>query len=761
MARNKTRNRGVSSAFLKRILGELGHGFSYWCVRFLLFSLVMASAYLAWSDLTLRSRFEGKSWAVPARIYATPMALYSGLTISADELEYLLKAASYQAVPQLRRAGDYRRRGNYFDVYTRAFSYWDGPQAAQRIFLHFSDGRLQSLSGIAGPIALLRLDPPLVGKIFPAHHEDRVPLSLEQFPGFLKAGVIAVEDRRFDSHIGLDPRGIARAAFVNLRAGGVVQGGSTLTQQLAKNLFLEQRRSWLRKFHEAVLALIMEARYSKAAILEAYLNEIYLGQDGGRAIHGFGLAAEFYFGRALGELDLPETALLIALVKGASYYNPRRHPARAKARRNQVLATLAEQNIISTKAARRAQRAPLAVVAKMRQARSPYPAFVQLLRRQLRRDYPEERLRSAGLRIFSTLEPLSQYYVEQGLARRLKQLESRERGITKNLEGAVIVSNPHSGEVIAIAGGRKPGWPGFNRALDARRPVGSLLKPVLYLTALEQRGDYHLASRIKDAPISIAGEQGKLWKPRNADRLSHGAVSLFEALVHSYNLATVRLGMAVGLAPMLERLKRLGLERQLQPFPSLFLGAAALSPYEVSKIYQPLANSGFRVPMRTIRAVTDAQGQPLQRYALSMGQGASAESTFLLRFALEGVMREGTARATYPRLSPLSVAGKTGTTDNLRDSWFAGFSGNRLMVVWVGRDDNRPAGLSGARGALAVWADLMPALRPKGGGAPAPEGIRWHWVDKSKGYRTDPDCPGSMRMPFSTAAMPEYQSCAE
>ncbi len=760
MARKKARVRGFPSAILKNGLAKLGRSFSKLSFHLLVFALVASVAYLAWSDLTLRSRFEGKSWAAPARIYAAPVALYSGLGMSADELEYLLKAAAYQNAPGLRREGDYLRRGNRFEIYLRAFAYWDGAQPGQRVSLHFSNDRLQGLTGTAGAIALLRLDPPLVGKIFPAHQEDRVPLSLRQFPDILKIGIVAVEDRRFESHYGVDPRGIARAALVNLKAGGVIQGGSTLTQQLAKNLFLEQRRSWGRKFHEAVLALIMEARYSKEAILEAYLNEIYLGQDGARAIHGFGLAAEFYFGRTLEELDLPEMALLIALVKGASYYNPRRHPDRARARRNQILTTLAERHLISDEVARRAQRAPLGVVAKMRQAKTPYPAYVQLLRRQLRRDYPEERLRTAGLRIFSTLEPLSQYYVEQGLARRLGQLESGGHGVRKNLEGAVVVSNPHSGEVIAMAGGRKPGWPGFNRALDARRPVGSLLKPVLYLAALERATGYHLASPLKDAPIAIAGEQGKLWRPRNADGLSHGTVSLFEALVHSYNLATVRLGMAIGVESMLRRLKRLGLQRPLQPYPSLFLGAAALSPYEVSRIYQPLANSGFRVPLRTIRAVTDAHGQPLQRYALSVSQAASAESTFLLRFALQGVMREGTARATRTHLLPLSVAGKTGTTDDLRDSWFAGFSGNRLMVVWIGRDDNRPAGLSGARGALAVWADLMPALRPRPSNAPPPEGVAWHWVDRMGGYRTDPDCPGAVRMPFVAAAMPEYQPCA-
>ncbi len=759
MAKTKTHRRGFFAEFKKKGLATLGRSVPYIFSRFLIIALVAGTAYLTWSDLTLRSRFESKIWAVPARIYATPTTLYAGLTMSADELEYLLKAAAYQDVHRLRRSGDYLRRGNRFEIYTRAFAYWDDSELARRISLYFSDGRLQNLTDKTGPVALLRLDPPLVGKIFPAHHEDRVPLTLEQFPELLKAGVIAVEDRRFDSHYGLDPRGIARAALVNVKAGEVIQGGSTLTQQLAKNLFLEQYRSWGRKFHEAVLALIIEARYSKAVILEAYLNEIYLGQDGGRAIHGFGLAAEFYFGRALDELELAETAMLIALVKGASYFNPRRHPARAKARRNQVLAILAERNIVALNAARRAQGAPLGLVSRMRQARSPYPAFVQLLRRQLRRDYPEEQLRSAGLRIFSTLEPLSQHYVEQGLARRLKKLESSGRGVAKNLEGAVVVSNPHSGEVVAIVGGRKPGWPGFNRALDARRPVGSLLKPVLYLTALEQGGGYHLASRLQDKPISIVGEQGKLWRPHNADRRSHGTVSLFDALVHSYNLATVRLGMAVGVTALLRRLRQLGLQRQLQPYPSLFLGAAALSPYEVSEIYQPLANSGFRVPPRTIRAVTDAHGQPLQHYALSMGQAASAESTFLLRFALQGVMREGTARAAYPRLSPLPVAGKTGTTDDLRDSWFAGFSGNRLMVVWIGRDDNRPAGLSGARGALAVWADLMPALRPRISHTPPPGPISWHWVDEQGGYRTDPDCPGAVRMPFA-AAMPKYQPCA-
>jgi penicillin-binding protein 1B len=607
--------------------------------------------------------------------------------------------------------------------------------------------------------ALMRLDPAIIGRIYPNHHEDRVLLRLEEVPAGLVAALLSVEDREFEHHHGVSPRAIARAVFANLRAGALVQGGSTLTQQLAKSYFLSAERTWWRKLNDAVIALLLEAHYDKGEILEAYVNEVYLGQDGRRSIHGFGLAAQFYFGRDLDALQLPELALLVAVVRGPSYYNPRRHPRRATKRRNLVLEQMRELGIISATRAKRVKSLPLGVTPASR-ASSRYPAFVDLVRRQLRRDYRDEDLRGEGLRIFTTLDLRTQRIAESALATRIARLERDKGGGRSVLQGAIIVTAPQSGEALAVVGGRNRGGAGFNRALDAVRPVGSLIKPAIYLAALEQPGRYTLASRILDEPISIRTATGTPWQPKNYDDRVHGRISLYEALVKSYNLATVRLGMEVGLDQVTNSLQRLGVERPLDPFPSLLLGAAELSPVEVTQMYQTLAGGGFRVPLRAIREVTSARGEPLSRYPLSVQQAFQPGPVFLVVEAMRGVMNEGTGRSARARMGAnLVMAGKTGTTDDLRDSWFAGFTEDLLAVVWLGHDDNTPAGLSGAKGALQVWIDMMKSLGPRSLRAQTPSGVEWAWTDLQRGLITENGCPGAVRFPYMRGSEPRRVHC--
>ncbi|MCK5362565.1 MAG: penicillin-binding protein 1B, partial [Gammaproteobacteria bacterium] len=590
--------------------------------------VLVATSYVAWLDLHVRGQFEGRRWSVPARIYARPVELYPGMRLGADDLEQELQAAGYQRTAAAGRAATYTRHGDSFRIHSRRFQFWDGEQAARRVRVQFRGGRLSGLRENGAKQALMRLDPAIIGRIYPNHHEDRVLLRLEEVPVGLVAALLSVEDRDFEHHHGVSPRAIARALVANLRAGAVVQGGSTLTQQLAKGYFLSGNRTWWRKLNDAVIALLLEAHYDKAEILEAYVNEVYLGQDGQRAIHGFGLAAHFYFGRDLDALKLPELALLVAVVRGPSYYNPRRHPRRAIKRRNLVLEQMHELGIITAARSKRAKSLPMGVIAASR-GTSRYPAFVDLVRRQLRRDYRDEDLRGEGLRIFTTLDLRTQRIAERALAERIARLE-RNKGGEGVLEGAVIVTAPQSGEALAVVGGRHRGRAGFNRALDAVRPVGSLIKPAVYLAALEQPRRYTLASRLLDAPISIPAATGTPWQPRNYDDEVHGRISLYEALVKSYNLATVRLGMEVGLDEVTDSLQRLGVERPLEPFPSLLLGAAELSPVEVTQMYQTLAGGGFRVPLRAIREVTSARGEPLSRYPLSVQQAFEPGPVFLV-----------------------------------------------------------------------------------------------------------------------------------
>ena len=737
---------------------------SGWLIRRLVVLVVLlATVYVGWLDLHVRAQFEGRRWAVPARLYARPVELYPGMRFDGAALEQQLRAAGYQPTAGPSRAATYVRRGNDFRVHTRRFQFWDGEQAARRVRIQFKDGRVRSLTAGGKKQALLRLDPAVIGRIYPNHHEDRVLVRLEEVPRGLVAALLSVEDRDFEHHHGVSPRAIARAMWANLRAGAVVQGGSTLTQQLAKSYFLSTDRTWWRKLNDAAIALILEAHYDKADLLEAYVNEVYLGQDGRRSIHGFGLAAHFYFGRDLEALKLPELAMLVAVVRGPSYYNPRRHPRRAKKRRNMVLDQMQALGIISQARAKRAKSAPLGVTAASR-GTSRYPAFVDLVRRQLRRDYRDEDLRGEGLRIFTTLDLRTQRIAEAALQKRIARLEGeRAAGGKKGntpLEGAVLVTAPQSGEVLAVVGGRHRGRAGFNRALDAVRPVGSLIKPAVYLAALERPRQFTLASPLMDKPITIRGAKGKLWRPKNYDDTVHGRISLYEALVKSYNLATVRLGMEVGLEKVTESLQRLGIERPLKPYPSLLLGAAELSPVEVTQMYQTLAGGGFRVPVRAIREMTSARGEPLSRYPLSVQQAFEPGPVFLVVEAMRGVMAEGTGRSARARLGAgLITAGKTGTTDDLRDSWFAGFSEDFLAVVWLGHDDNTPAGFSGSKGALQVWIDMMKSLGPRSLEAQPPGDVAWAWTDLQRGLTTPARCPGAVRFPYIRGSQPRLGHC--
>ena len=721
-----------------------------------LLAVIALGGWVAWLDQQVQNAFEGRRWALPAQVYARPLTLYPGAPVSREALEAHLEAVGYRRAAGIPRPGTFERLGSGLRLHTRAFAFWDGVDAPRRVALAWSGGRLARVSVQGEPEAPgVRIEPRHIGGIFPAAREDRLLVRLQDVPPELVGALVAVEDREFFRHHGVRPLAIARAAWANLRAGRVVQGGSTLTQQLVKNFYLDRRRTLGRKLKEAVMALLLEAHYDKPAILEAYLNEIYLGQDGARAIHGFGLAARFYFGRDLADLDPARIALLVALVKGPSYYDPRRHPQRARARRDWVIERMRADGLIDDHQALVARNAPLGVVARPRRGLTPYPAFVDLVRRQLRRDYRESDLTGEGLRIFTTLDPAVQAAAEAGVREGLAAVDPQGR-----LQAALLVSDRATGEVLAVVGGRDPRYPGFNRALDARRPVGSLIKPALYLAALGS--GYTLATPLRDVPLPPAEAKAVGWSPRNYDGRAHGDVPLYRALAHSYNLATVRLGMALGVGRLVETLRRLGVHRELPAYPALFLGAANLSPLEVLQMYQTLAAEGFPTPPKAVLGVTDRAGRPLARYPLAVGEPLEADAVFLVTHALQAVVREGTGRALARWLDPsLAVAGKTGTSNDGRDAWFAGFTGGKVAVAWVGGDDNQATGLTGARHALPLWGRTLAALHPQPLEPVPPPGVEWVWVDPASGLRADRRCRERVRLPFAQGTAPgDYAPCA-
>lgn len=698
-------------------------------------------AYTVALDADVRTRFEGKRWALPAKVYARPLEVYQGMTLDVDALEEELKIIGYQKKSKARHTGEYQRRGNEMLLLTRPFTFWDTPEPQRKVRLRFrKDGTLNQIADLERnqAMALLRLDPALIGKIYPTQKEDRELIELSEAPPTLINALLAMEDREFFEHNGISLRSTARAMVQNIRAGRWVQGGSTLTQQLVKNLYLSSERTLRRKLNEAVMAIMLEWHYEKNQILEAYLNEVFLGQAGSYAIHGMGMAAHFYFNRPLERLDLPELALLVALIRGPSQYNPRRHPKAALDRRNLVLHIMWQQGMLSLEESEAAKQAPLGIIAEIPRSTSPYPAFLQLVRQQLQEDYREEDLRSEGLQIFTTLDPMMQHQAEHSLSTRIARLEKENprKRLNKKLEGALVVTNTENGEVMALVAGRKPRYAGFNRALDAVRPIGSLIKPAIYLTALENNRTYSLLSTIEDKEFIWKDKHtGEVWEPKNYDHRKHGKVSLYKALGNSYNLAAVHLGFELGLNKVHNTLKRLGVEREFDFYPATLLGGLSLSPYEVAQMYQTLASGGFRTPLRAIRNVLDRNGQPLNRYALSVEQRFDPAAVYLLNYALEGVVKHGTGRRTAKEELPESwrLAGKTGTTNDYRDSWFAGFSGNLLAISWLGRDDNRSIGLSGGDGAMRVWADFMRHANPKSLEQPLPNRVRWQRVDNRRG----------------------------
>ena len=728
----------------------------------LLLLLIAGTVIVAVLGHRITSQFEGRRWTLPARVYAQPLDLYVGQALSAERFSEELRRLGYLSSGAADRPGTYRRQGSRVDVYVREFRFSDELQPAQSLRLDFRGGAISALRDVQrDDVPVARLDPLLIGSIFPTHGEDRIVVSPDEVPPLLPEALKAVEDRKFDQHFGVDPLAIMRALFANIRAGQVEQGGSTLTQQLVKSYFLDSRRTLRRKAEEAVMAIILEARFDKADIMNAYINEIYLGQDGRRAVHGFGLASQFYFGKPLSELDLHEVSLLVAIVRGPSYYDPRRHPERAVERRNLVLRLLAEQQVVSVEQAEAAADRPLGVTGSVRRGGSFFPAFLDLVRRQLRRDYREEDLTEAGLTVFTTLDPLLQEKAEAALTAELKRQDGSKREEAHGLEGVVVVTSPQTGEVTAMIGGRLASMDGFNRALDARRPIGSLAKPVVYLAALES-GGYTPASIVQDEPVELRLPNGQLWEPNNFDKRSNGPVTIVEALTRSLNLATVNLGLEVGLDRVAETFQALGLEEAPPEYPSMLLGAVDLSPIEVAQIYNTLANGGFRSPLRAVRAVVDEAGQPLRAPELEVSQAASAEAVYALDRMLIEVMERGTGRAARNQLpGNLVVAGKTGTSNDYRDSWFAGFSGTHLIVVWVGHDDNSPTALTGTTGALPVWTKLMASIDSSAFEPLMPEDMEDRWVDYYTGRETSPICAGSaLSLPFQIGARLEpSESC--
>ena len=699
----------------------------------------------------VQDRFNDLVFAVPTRVYARPLPLAVGTPMTPAALELELTFAGYSDDGHGKVSGSWSRKGSTYTIASRGYAGPDGGELPKRVEVTLSKGTVRAVEDADDqkPVAMVHLDPARIATLYGATQEERRFVHLADVPQLLVSGLQAVEDRDFNHHIGIDFSAIARAALANMRAGHTVQGGSTLTQQLVRNLFLSRDQNLARKVNEALMSLLLEAHYSKGRIMEAYVNDVFLGQQGGQAVHGFAAASEFYFGRRLENLRPQEIALLVGMVKGPSYYDPRRSPKRAITRRNLVLQEFFDTHLINAGQLNAAQAAPLDIVSNGQLPHNRFPAFMDLVRQQITADFDEKALREGNLSIFTTLDPAAQLYTEQAISSTLKGLGKRGDGI----QAAAVVTDAHSGNVLAVVGSKTPGDPGFNRALDARRQVGSTIKPFVYLVALTQPARWNLATLLDDSPISMRQPNGSLWQPQNDDHRSHDPLTMVDALAHSWNLATIHLGLSVGLPRIQAFLQSFGLT-DVNPSPSLLIGAIDLAPLQVAHLYQYLAADGHAMPLLAVSGVLDGNGRTIKRYQVQSGKGEYQEAVRLTTWAMQQVAEYGTASAIgNSGLAWLHAAGKTGTSNDMRDSWFSGFTGDHLAVFWMGRDDNKPTTLFGASGGLRAWRELFAKLPTRPLSAAPGAGLEMAWINPADNKRTESQCEGAQQVPIVAGSL--------
>lgn len=724
-------------------------------LKLLLTLLVIFAAVMVYLDIWLLDKFKEKAYSQPASVYARPLELYPSKVLSMNDVVRELTALHYRNNAS-KKPGSYSvvGRGSII-IQTRPFQFGGGePEGKQQVSIQFANGRISKLWVNGRAETLTRLEPLEIGRIHPNQNKDRLLVQLAEVPESLAIALMMTEDRNFYDHFGISLKSIARALVANIRKGGVAQGGSTITQQLVKNFFLSSEQSLGRKAVEALLAILLELHAEKDEILEAYINEVFVAQDGARAIHGFGLASEYLFSKSISDLALHESALLVAMLKGPSYYNPIRNPERAKKRRNLVLDLLSSH--YSKEQISIAKQQPVLPARIVQKGKASYPAYLDLVRRQIRRDYNDKDLATQGLRIFSNFDPLWQWRTQDAVVDGINRLEKRFGHKLSGLEGAAVVVNNNSAEVIAIVGSKQPRVAGFNRALDARRQVGSLVKPAVYLAAFNQ--GYGLHSMVADTAIDIE-VNNKPWQPQNFDKQEHGQVLLLDAFAKSYNLSAANIALEVGIEKVANTLQDLGIEQKIPAVPALSLGAVDLSPLSMAQMYTTIANQGFYSQLNSIRKVTDSQGRELKRYPLKVEQRFSPQNMYLLNFALQQVMHAGTGRRVLSKFSKNTViAGKTGTSDQQRDSWFAGFDKDKTAVVWLGLDDNNPMPITGSSGALPVWADILQHSKARAGNVRKPDALTYQWIDRETGLLSAEHCKNAAYLPLMKSMQPKHDS---
>lgn len=678
-------------------------GWFWLLLKIFIVCAVLFAIYGVYLDQKIRARIDGKVWQLPAAVYGRMVNLEPDMAISKNEMVKLLEATQYREVTKMTRPGEFTVQAKSIEMIRRPFDFPDSKEGQVRARLTFDGDRLETIENMDSnrQFGFFRLDPRLITMLSSPNGEQRLFVARNGFPDLLVDTLLATEDRHFYEHDGISFYSIGRAVLANLTAGRTVQGASTLTQQLVKNLFLSSERSYWRKANEAYMALIMDARYSKDRILELYMNEVYLGQSGDNEIRGFPLASLYYFGRPVEELSLDQQALLVGMVKGASIYNPWRNPKLALERRNLVLRLLQQQSVIDQELYDMLSARPLGVQPRGGVI-SPQPAFMQMVRQELQSKLGDKVKDLSGVKIFTTFDSVAQDAAEKAAVEGIPLLIKQRK--LSDLETAMVVVDRYTGEVRAMVGGATPQFAGYNRAMQARRSIGSLAKPATYLTALSQPNTYRLNTWIADAPISLRLSNGQVWSPQNDDRRFSGQVMLVDALTRSMNVPTVNLGMAVGLPAVTDTWEKLGAPKnQLNGMPSMLLGALNLTPIEVAQAFQTIASGGNRAQLSALRSVIAEDGTVLYQSYPQAERVVPAQAAYMTLWTMQQVVQRGTGRQLGAKYPGLHLAGKTGTTNNNVDTWFAGIDGREVTITWVGRDNNQPTKLYGASGAMAIY----------------------------------------------------------
>ncbi len=705
--------------------------YARWGLLALALSALALLAWLIHLDRHVAQTFEQYRQAFPSQVFSKPLDLLQGHALSAEKLDFWLEQAGYQRVEKTpRAAGQYSQQGGHYRIWARGFALEAQAVEPRVLELEIAQGQLSAMSHAQRSVMQAQLEPIALARLYARGGEDRERLALADVPQPLIEALLATEDRDFFQHHGVKPSSIARAAWANLRAGQVVQGGSTLTQQLVKNYFLSSERSYARKFIEWAMAMLLERHADKPTLLEAYLNEVFLAQEAGRAVHGFALASQTFFCQPLAHLRLDQWALLVGLVKGPSYYHPIKHPQRALERRNLVLKLMAQQGFISPQQAQQAQARALDLK-HCQTSVNAYAEYLDVVQAELKARYPLDTLQKGQLSIYTALDP---WLLHQMRASSRGQMQRLEAQSGKDLQMAFVLIDHSQGEVTAILGHDPNQVSYFNRALKAQRSIGSLIKPVIFAHAFSTPDRYRLEDLIEDRPYRLKDERNEWWMPKNFDGAYGGEITFEQALVHSRNIPAVKLGVELGLDEIKTSLKALGYALERPFYPSDLLGAMSLSPWEVSQVYQTFAAGGFNAPLRAVRQVRDAQGQLIERRALNLQEALPRQGIYMVNYLLHQATLWGTAQSLTRLLPERRVAGKTGTTNEGRDAWFAGFDGKYLGVVWVGQDDNGASQLSGGGAAVPIWASVFKQL---------------------------PDHPLDLTAPFGVCGQPPYWSETE